>query len=186
MDAGSIGKNDFISGALEFMSDFQLRIPINLEELSGEQQFSYFMDRLNRPIRIGGMVLNEGEPGGGPFWTKCTEGEHSLQVVETNLIDLNDDTQKKILAESTHFSPVDFVCSLKNFKGNKFDLKKFIDEDTGMISTKYQEGRELKALEVPGLWNGGMSGWLTFFVEVPNETFTPVKTILDLLRPEHQ
>ena len=186
VDAGSISKNDFISGALTFMSDFQFRIPINLEELSEKQQFSYFMDRLNRPIRIGGMVLNEGEPGGGPFWTKCTEGEHSLQVVETNLIDLNDDTQKKILAESTHFSPVDFLCSLKDFKGNKFDLKKFIDEDTGMISTKYQEGRELKALEVPGLWNGGMSDWLTFFVEVPNETFTPVKTILDLLRPEHQ
>ena len=132
------------------------------------------------------MVLNQGEPGGGPFWAHCKEGEHSLQVVETNLIDLDNEEQKNIFSESTHFSPVDFICSTRDYNGHTFDLSKFVDEETGMISTKYQDGKELQALEVPGLWNGGMSGWLSIFVEVPLETFTPVKTVLDLLRPEHQ
>lgn len=146
----------------------------------------YFIKKLNRPIRVCGMVKNEGEPGGGPFWCKNSDGTISLQVVESAQVDMKNNDQKKILSESTHFNPVDLVCGVFDYKGDKFDLTKFIDAQTGFISNKSQGGRELKALELPGLWNGSMSDWNTIFVEVPIETFNPVKVVNDLLRDQHQ
>lgn len=132
------------------------------------------------------MVKNTGEPGGGPFWVKEDDGSISLQIAETAQIDLSDDMQKEILQSSTHFNPVDLVCATKDFKGQKFDLLQFRDMRTGFITEKSKSGRELKAQELPGLWNGAMAGWNTVFVEVPLITFNPVKTVNDLLRDEHQ
>ncbi len=138
--------------------------------------------KLNRPIRVCGMVKNEGEPGGGPFWVIQTNGETSCQIVETSQIDKHDAQQMKILQKATHFNPVDMVCCTKDYQGNHFDLTRFIDHNTGFISEKSYEGRTLKAMELPGLWNGAMADWITLFVEVPLETFNPVKTIFDLLK----
>jgi hypothetical protein len=150
------------------------------------KKVKYLQDILNRPIRVCGMVRNEGEPGGGPFWVKNNQGEVSLQIVESSQIDISNSEQKRILASSTHFNPVDLVCSLKDFKGEKFDLHHFIDPQTGFISQKSKDGKQLKALELPGLWNGAMARWITVFVEVPIITFNPVKTVNDLLREQHQ
>jgi Domain of unknown function (DUF4301) len=141
---------------------------------------------LNRPIRVCGMVKNEGEPGGGPFWVTENAGNLSLQVVESAQINSNDSNQKKIFASSTHFSPVDFVCGVKDYQGNNFNLHNFVDPDTFLLTKKSKDGKELKALELPGLWNGGMAGWITIFVEVPLTTFNPVKEVNDLLKPAHQ
>ncbi len=141
---------------------------------------------LNRPMRVCGMVQNEGEPGGGPFWVRNNEGSRSLQIVEMSQINLDDPGQESLVEQATHFNPVDLVCFIKNHKGEVFDLQKFIDPETGFISHKSKDGKELKALELPGLWNGAMARWNTVFVEVPLTTFNPVKTINDLLRPEHQ
>jgi hypothetical protein len=138
---------------------------------------------LNRPIRICGMVRSEGDPGGGPFWVKDSEGLVSRQIVETAQIK---EHQLGLIAGATHFNPVDIVCCLRDFRGNDFDLSQFVDENTYFISSKTFEGRSLKALERPGLWNGAMARWNTVFVEVPAETFNPVKTVNDLLRPLHQ
>jgi hypothetical protein len=143
------------------------------------------MDKLNRPIRICGMVRNEGEPGGGPFWAVNPDGSVSLQIVESSQIDHHDPEQEAILLSSTHFNPVDLICSVRDFKGKKFNLLKYRDPNTGFISKKFRNGKPLKALELPGLWNGSMSDWITIFVEVPVSTFNPVKTVSDLLRPEH-
>jgi hypothetical protein len=132
------------------------------------------------------MVKNEGEPGGGPFWVTGKEGKKSLQIVESSQIDFSDSEQKKIVEHSTHFNPVDLVCSIKDFKGATFDLSRFVDTDTGFIAIKSSGGKTLKAQELPGLWNGTMAEWITLFVEVPVITFNPVKTINDLLRKEHQ
>ncbi|MEE4176271.1 MAG: DUF4301 family protein [Bacteroides sp.] len=141
---------------------------------------------LNRPFRVCGMVKNEGEPGGGPFWVTDPEtGRNSLQIVESSQINLNDEAQNRIFKASTHFNPVDLVCALKNNKGEKFHLPNFVDPDTGFISQKSKDGMDLKALELPGLWNGAMANWITLFVEVPLITFNPVKTVNDLLRKEH-
>jgi len=142
--------------------------------------------RLNRPIRICGMVKNEGEPGGGPFWVKHTDGSTSLQIVESSQIDFDDKDQAEIFQQSTHFNPVDLACGIKDYKGNEFDLTKYRDPSTGFITEKSIGSHVIKAQELPGLWNGAMAYWNTLFVEVPIETFTPVKTINDLLRPEHQ
>ncbi len=138
--------------------------------------------KLNRPIRVCGMVKNEREPGGGPFWVTNTNRETSCQIVETSQIDKQDSQQMMILQNATHFNPVDMVCSTKDYQGNKFDLLQYIDHNTGFISEKSYEGRTLKAMELPGLWNGAMADWITIFVEVPLETFNPVKTIFDLLK----
>ena len=146
----------------------------------------YLYRKLNRPIRICGMVKNEGEPGGGPFWAENTDGTVSLQVVESSQIDSKDLEQSEIARHSTHFNPVDLVCGVRNFKGKKFDLLKYRDPETGFISSKSKDGKILKAQELPGLWNGAMADWITLFVEVPIITFNPVKTINDLLRGEHQ
>lgn len=140
---------------------------------------------LDRPVRVCGMVLNTGEPGGGPFWVRSGM-DVSLQIIESAQIYQNDSEQKRIAQAATHFNPVDLVCAIRNFKGEKFDLNRFSNPDTSFISVKSHQGRVLKALEHPGLWNGAMANWLTLFVEVPLLTFNPVKTVNDLLRPEHQ
>lgn len=137
---------------------------------------------LNRPIRVCGMVKNEGEPGGGPFWVRDNEGKESLQIVESSQINPNDSAQQNIVKNATHFNPVDMVCSIKDYNGNHFEPADFIDNNTGFISEKSYGDRKLKAMELPGLWNGAMAGWLTLFVEVSPETFNPVKTVFDLLR----
>jgi hypothetical protein len=142
--------------------------------------------QLNRPIRICGMVKNEGEPGGSPFWVKSDDGSVSLQIVERAQIDVIDENQQKIFMQSTHFNPVDLICSVRDYKGNNFDLHNFVDHQSGIISKKSKDGVELKALELPGLWNGGMAYWITIFVEVPISTFNPVKEVNDLLRETHQ
>jgi hypothetical protein len=132
------------------------------------------------------MVKNEGEPGGGPFWVKESSGEISLQIVESSQIDMDNAQQKDILGKSTHFNPVDLVCGVRDYKGKVFDLRKFVDPSTGFISYKSKDGKDLKAQELPGLWNGAMANWITVFVEIPISTFNPVKTVNDLLRKEHQ
>lgn len=159
--------------------------PWGYADWNRQDKRAYLQSKLNRPLCLCGMVKNEGEPGGGPFWVKNRDGSAQLQIVESSQIDLSSSVMKRIFNASTHFNPVDLVCSLKDYKGNKFDLYKFRDPETGFISHKSLGGRELKALELPGLWNGAMADWNTVFVEVPVSTFNPVKTIFDLLRPQH-
>jgi hypothetical protein len=167
-------------------NQINISFPSDFSHWEESKKVKYLHNILNRPMRICGMVKNEGEPGGGPFWVKNKQGEISLQIVESSQIDLNDPGQKKIFSSSTHFNPVDLVCSLKNYQGEKFDLHNFIDTSTGFISVKSKDGKQLKALELPGLWNGAMANWITLFVEVPIITFNPVKTVNDLLREQHQ
>jgi len=180
----SIEKADEIKAFLE--KDLNVRMPKNYDDFSVDEQKSILMDRINRPIRICGMVKNEGEPGGGPFWIKDGEGNISLQIIESAQIDMNNKVQADIVQNSTHFNPVDLVCGVRNHKGEKFNLLDFVDTKQGFITGKTKEGKELKALELPGLWNGGMAFWNTLFVEVPLVTFNPVKTVNDLLKPTHQ
>ncbi len=144
------------------------------------------IERLSRPLRVCGVVRNTGEPGGGPFWVQGDGGEISVQIVETSQIDPASPEQQAKLRAATHFNPVDIVCALRDRRGVPFDLPRYIDHSTVFLAEKSHSGRRLRALERPGLWNGAMAGWNTVFVEVPNATFAPVKTVLDLLRPEHQ
>lgn len=157
---------------------------LNIKDLPSGK--SDLIELLNRPIRVCGVVQNTGAPGGGPFWVKDDEGFTSLQIVEASQINLEDSRQKSILQEATHFNPVDLVCGLRDYRGNKFDLSLFKDPNTGFISKKYENGKPLKALELPGLWNGSMAKWNTVFVEVPLITFNPVKSVNDLLKKEHR
>ncbi len=150
-----------------------------------EELYHYLKEKFNRPLRVCGMVKNQGEPGGGPFWATNADGTVSLQVVESSQIDPDSVQQQGIVKHATHFNPVDLVCAVKNYKGEKYDLTQFTDPATGFISKKSKDGKELKAQELPGLWNGAMSNWNTLFVEVPIETFNPVKTVNDLLRDQH-
>lgn len=150
-----------------------------------EDLYHYLKEKYNRPLRVCGMVKNEGEPGGGPFWAKNSDGTVSLQVVESSQINPNSVQQQSMAKHATHFNPVDLVCAVKNYKGEKFNLTDFTDPETGFISKKSKDGKELKAQELPGLWNGAMSNWNTLFVEVPIKTFNPVKTVNDLLREQH-
>ena len=143
-------------------------------------------DLLNRPMRICGMVKNLGEPGGGPFYTIDTMGRRSLQIVESAQVNHNDPQQEAIFQASTHFNPVDLVCSTRNYRGRYFDLRQYVDPKTGFISKKTKGAVTLKSQELPGLWNGAMANWITLFVEVPVATFNPVKTVNDLLRKEHR
>jgi len=163
-----------------------LDLPFDFENMSFTEKTKVLFKMLNRPVRICGMVKNEGEPGGGPFWVYDEQGKLSLQIVESSQINFNDPGQKAIVNESTHFNPVDLVCATRDFQGNKFNLKDFIDEKTGFISLKSSGGKVLKAQELPGLWNGAMAKWITIFAEVPIITFNPVKTVNDLLRNEHR
>jgi hypothetical protein len=160
--------------------------PEGFGSYSVDAKMDYCKRKLNRPIRLCGMVKNVGEPGGGPFWAKDPDSSVSLQVVESAQIDLGNAQQKEIFDKATHFNPVDLICSVKDYKGNKFNLLNYRDPQTGFITQKSQSGKDLKAQELPGLWNGAMSDWNTLFVEVPLITFNPVKTVNDLLRNEHQ
>ena len=146
----------------------------------------YLKNKLNRPMRVCGMVKNVGEPGGGPFLAYNSDGTISLQILESSQIDMKDPAKKEMFEKGTHFNPVDLVCAVRDYKGEKFDLTKYVDKATGFISFKSKNGKDLKALELPGLWNGAMSDWNTIFVEVPLGTFNPVKTVNDLLREQHQ
>jgi Domain of unknown function (DUF4301) len=160
--------------------------PSDLRKRSFQEQKTYWLGILNRPIRVCGMVKNEGEPGGGPFWVKDSEERISLQIVEKAQIEPESADQQAIWNSSTHFNPVDLVCSVRDFEGRPFDLNRFRNPEAVFITRKSHNGRDLKALELPGLWNGGMAQWITLFVEVPDQTFSPVKMINDLLRPDHQ
>ena len=155
-------------------------------QLDFTEKVGYLQHLLHRPIRVCGMVKNTGEPGGGPFWVNEEDGSLSLQIAETSQIDPDDKKAQEALQNATHFNPVDLVCGIKDLHGRKFDLVKYRNPETGFITSKSKDGKELKALELPGLWNGAMSDWITLFVEVPLSTFNPVKTVNDLLRAEHQ
>ena len=158
----------------------------DIKELEDAELVIYLRKKLNRPMRVCGMVKNVGEPGGGPFLAYNPDGTVSLQILESSQIDMNDLEKKAMFEKGTHFNPVDLVCAVRDYKGNKFNLVNYVDKATGFISYKSKNGKELKALELPGLWNGAMSDWSTVFVEVPLGTFNPVKTVNDLLREQHQ
>ncbi|MEE4197236.1 MAG: DUF4301 family protein [Bacteroidales bacterium] len=182
-----IESDDVSDRLIEELEDFiQNELCYRIHPDSTSNKTKIFYDILNRPLRVCGMVKNEGEPGGGPFWVKHPDYHADLQIVETSQINRDDPGQMEILNQSTHFNPVDLVCSVKNFRGEHFDLLQYTDPDTGFISQKSKDGKELKALELPGLWNGAMAKWNTVFVEVPVTTFNPVKTVNDLLRPGHK
>ena len=151
-----------------------------------KEDADYLRSKLNRPMRVCGVVKNVGEPGGGPFLTYNQDGTVSLQILESSQIDKSNQEYMEMFTKGTHFNPVDLVCAVKDYKGNAFDLPKYVDPTTGFISQKSKSGKELQALELPGLWNGAMSNWSTVFVEVPLATFNPVKTVNDLLRDQHQ
>ena len=162
-----------------------LAIPDKLESWDSTELKQWLIEFLNRPMRVCGMVKNEDEPGGGPFYVLNESGEISLQVVESSQIDQDNPEKVALVKQSTHFNPVDLVVGTRDFKGGKFNLTQYVDSKTGFISEKSVGGKSLKALELPGLWNGAMANWLTLFVEVPMDTFTPVKTVFDLMRKEH-
>nr|WP_275122866.1 DUF4301 family protein [Ancylomarina sp. DW003] len=175
--------NEMLSFAAEHLC---IKIPNSLKTDNLGKLRTFLLEKFNRPVRVCGMVINEGEPGGGPFWVKNSDNSSSLHIIESSQIDHEDKKQAKIFAASTHFNPVDLVCGIKNYKGKKFDLTKYVDPEMGFISKKSHNGTPLKAMELPGLWNGAMADWNTIFVEVPTITFNPVKTIFDLLRVEHR
>ncbi|MBQ8256525.1 MAG: DUF4301 family protein [Bacteroidaceae bacterium] len=159
---------------------------MEIKDLEDCELVLYLRKKLNRPMRVCGMVKNVGEPGGGPFLAYNQDGTVSLQILESSQIDMNNAESKAMFENGTHFNPVDLVCAVKGYKGDKFNLPDYVDKNTGFISHKSKNGRELKAMELPGLWNGAMSDWNTIFVEVPLVTFNPVKTVNDLLRDVHQ
>ncbi|MCF2737606.1 DUF4301 family protein [Bacteroides caecigallinarum] len=158
----------------------------DIKDMEDADLVIYLRKKLNRPMRVCGMVKNVGEPGGGPFLAYNPDGTVSLQILESSQIDMNDPEKKAMFEKGTHFNPVDLVCAVRDYKGYKFNLVNYVDKATGFISYKSKGGKELKALELPGLWNGSMSDWNTIFVEVPLSTFNPVKTVNDLLREQHQ
>lgn len=177
----------FFAEASSFLENvLNVKPPSSQYYTEKEDLYHYLRSKFNRPIRVCGMVKNEGEPGGGPFWARNNDQSVSLQVVESSQIDINNEQQKTIAQLATHFNPVDLVCGTKNYKGEPYNLLKHRDPKTGFISYKSKDGKELKAQELPGLWNGAMADWNTLFVEVPIKTFNPVKTVNDLLRNEHQ
>lgn len=158
----------------------------DIKHLEDAELVIYLKEKLNRPIRVCGVVKNVGEPGGGPFLTYNQDGTVSLQILESSQIDKSNKEYMDMFTKGTHFNPVDLVCAIKDYKGQPFNLPQYVDKTTGFISNKSRNGKELKALELPGLWNGAMSNWNTVFVEVPLSTFNPVKTVNDLLREQHQ
>jgi hypothetical protein len=162
-----------------------LAVPDAIAAGTTEEQTAHWFTHLNRPLRVCGMVRNEGEAGGGPFWVR-RGSDISVQIVEKAQIDLRSPDQQEAFARSTHFNPVDIVCGVRDYQGKPFDLHAFVDRETGFITMKSKNGVALKSMELPGLWNGSMAHWNTVFVEVPRGTFNPVKTVQDLLRPEHQ
>ena len=175
-----------LKGILKFVENRLCTRNDATASMDDKQLAEYLRGKLNRPIRVCGMVRNEGEPGGGPYLAYNSDGSYSPQILEAAQIDENDPAAVELMKSGTHFNPVDLVCYLRDYKGNKFDLKQFVDKETGLISMKSTGGVDIKALELPGLWNGSMSDWNTVFIEVPIDTFNPVKTVNDLLRPQHQ
>lgn len=169
-----------------FQKELCVLPPSEFSSWDNDEKADYFFTKLDRPLRVCGMVKNEGEPGGGPFWANNSDGSASLQIVESAQVDLDNEDQKSIFKNATHFNPVDLVCSTKNIEGENYDPRQFRDPKTGFVAYKSKDGKELKAQELPGLWNGAMSNWNTLFVEVPLVTFNPVKTVNDLLREQHQ
>lgn len=186
LEEAQLFEEQLIEIALFLRKKLHVIISNEFEKYSLKYQIEYLRNKLNRPIRVCGMVRNEGEPGGGPFWVKNESGNVSLQIVESAQIDKKNKNQKNILKNATHFNPVDLVCGIKNYKGEKFDLSKFVDPKTAFITMKTKTGKAIKALESPGLWNGSMANWNTIFIEVPLVTFNPVKTVTDLLKATHQ
>jgi hypothetical protein len=179
------------TGCFEMAMDFakdRLLIPKpkTFEQWTTEKKRNFLLKILNRPVRVCGMVKNEGEPGGGPFWVEGKDGNLSLQIVEHVEVDPGSSEQQAIWGSSTHFNPVDLVCAVRDFRGDPFPLKDYVNPEAVFVSQKSKDGRDLKSLELPGLWNGAMAEWITVFAEVPISTFSPVKTINDLLKPEHQ
>ncbi|RLB32514.1 MAG: DUF4301 domain-containing protein [Deltaproteobacteria bacterium] len=186
-----LSKRDLWGSELEQVLEFLCKklftvLPQDVGNLSREEKIRFALSKLNRPLRVCGVVRNVGEPGGGPFWVEHSNGGLSLQIVESAQVDMSSSKQRKIWESATHFNPVDIVCGVRDYRGRQFHLPDFVDPDTGFISIKSKDGKELKALELPGLWNGSMAKWNTVFVEVPISTFNPVKTVFDLLRKEHQ
>ena len=178
---------DYIIEIVAYVRDtLNIEIIDDFAKYTMPNKIDYISELLDRPIRVCGMVKNEGEPGGGPFWVRDRKGNLSLQIVESSQVDLQNSEQAKILKRSTHFNPVDLVCGIRNYKGEKFDLTGFVDHKSGFIVSKNKNGKPLKGYELPGLWNGAMDKWITVFVEVPLITFNPVKTVNDLLKPAHQ
>lgn len=168
------------------VQQLNVTLPLDFDKFADKYKLQFLRKSLYRPIRVCGMVINEGEPGGGPFWIKRENGRSVLQIIETPQIDKTNYRQEEILKSATHFNPVDLVCGVRNYKGNKFNLLDFVDPEAGFITNKTMNGKVLKALELPGLWNGAMSNWISVFIEVPLTTFNPVKTVNDLLKSAHQ
>ncbi|WP_031427035.1 DUF4301 family protein [Flavimarina sp. Hel_I_48] len=166
--------------------DFSIKLSDTFATLGIDEKKDQLLELLDRPLRVCGMVKNEGEPGGGPFWVADKKGTASLQIIESAQIEKDDKKQQEIFQNSTHFNPVDIVCSVRDYTGKKYNLTEYVDPDLAFIASKTTDGNNIKALELPGLWNGGMAFWNTIFVEVPLETFNPVKNVNDLLKPAHQ
>jgi hypothetical protein len=176
-----------LADALAFLRDrLDVGVPAELAAASLAEQRQFVIRKLDRPLRVCGMVPNSGEPGGGPFWVRGADGVPALQIVEGAQVDPNDASQRSIFATATHFNPVELACGLRDWQGRPFVLSRYVDPDAVFIARKSKDGRELKALERPGLWNGAMADWTTVFIEVPGSMFNPVKTVNDLLRTEHQ
>ncbi|WP_369014459.1 DUF4301 family protein [Flavobacterium anhuiense] len=186
IDQEKVEENKIDEIRLFLEKGFNVEMTTDFNKFTFENKISKLKELLDRPIRICGMVKNEGEPGGGPFWVMNKKGIKSLQIVETSQVDLEDKKQKKILAEATHFNPVDLVCGIKNYRNEKFNLLQYVDKTAGFIVEKSVDGKLVKNYELPGLWNGSMANWLTVFVSVPLITFNPVKTVNDLLKAAHQ
>ena len=186
LESKVVTKNQIKEIASFLTQNLNIVITSQFEKYANKHKIEYLKSKINRPIRVCGMVKNENEPGGGPFWIKYDNGEVSLQIVEASQVNKSLNHQKAILTNATHFNPVDIVCGVKNYKGEAYDLEQFVDFNTYFVTTKTKYGRKLKTLERPGLWNGSMADWNTVFVEVPIITFNPVKTLNDLLKFTHQ
>lgn len=185
LDSGCYSREDLMEMLAFVQKKLCTKNPVT-KTLEDTELAIYLRSKLNRPMRVCGMVRNVGEPGGGPFLAYNADGTISPQILESSQIDMDDPSKRAMFEQGTHFNPVDLVCAIRDYKGRLFDLKRYVDPRTGFISHKSKDGRELLALELPGLWNGAMSDWSTMFVEVPLSTFNPVKTVNDLYRPEHQ
>ncbi len=186
LDEDLVLEKELLEMAMFLSNKMYVPIEEDFEDFTLEEKRIYIKEKLNRPIRVCGMVKNEGEPGGGPFLVKDKNGAVSLQIVEFAQINIKDKGQQEIVKNATHFNPTDLVCGVKNYKGEKFNLKEFVDPEAAFITMKTQNGTDIKALELPGLWNGSMAYWNSIFVEVPLNTFNPVKTVNDLLKSAHQ
>ena len=186
LNDSAISNDDLNEIVTYIKSKLNIIIKEDFTKYTKESKVEHLQSILNRPIRVCGMVKNEGEPGGGPFWVIDKKGKTFLQIIESSQIDAKDERQKNIFDSATHFNPVDLVCGIKDYNGQKFELSKFVDANSGFIVEKNNKAKIIRAYELPGLWNGGMAKWMTIFVEVPLLTFNPVKTVNDLLKPAHQ